>query len=158
MAAGRPSKEREILIYQALSMAYAEVKETNPSFPEIITKANEYDFIKLSKEGKIGDKTIFTSKNKDIIELRKLINGNKNEINKVLFKAPTELSNKIKELRSSLSANAILVREMESLENRLTNMKSIIEDRDNRITKKNEEILKLREEIKKKRKRYEYDN
>ena len=47
MAAGRPSKEREILIYQALSMAYAEVKETNPSFPEIITKANEYDFIKL---------------------------------------------------------------------------------------------------------------
>ena len=90
--------------------------------------------------------------------MRKLINGNKNEINKVLFKAPTELSNKIKELRSSLSANAILVREMESLENRLTNMKSIIEDRDNRITKKNEEILKLREEIKKKRKRYEYDN
>jgi peptidoglycan hydrolase CwlO-like protein len=47
---------------------------------------------------------------------------------------------------------------MESLENRLTNMKSIIEDRDNRITKKNEEILKLREEIQLLRKRYEYDN
>ena len=68
MAAGRPNKEREIFIYQALSMAYAELKGTNPSFSEIITKANEYDFIKLSKEGKIGDKTIFTSKNKDIIE------------------------------------------------------------------------------------------
>lgn len=158
MAAGRPSKERETLIYQALATAYKELKETNPSFSEIITKANEYDFIKLSKEGKIGDKTIFTSKNKYIIELRELINNNKNEINRVLSKAPTELSNKIKELRSSLSANAILVREIESLENRLANMKSIIEDRDNRITTRNEEILKLREEIQLLRKRYEYDN
>lgn len=90
--------------------------------------------------------------------MRELINNDKNEINKVLSKAPTELSNKIKELRSSLSANAILVREIESLENRLANMKSIIEDRDNRITRKNEEILKLREEIQLLRKRYEYDN
>ena len=81
MAAGRPSKEREILIYQALSMAYAEVKETNPSFPEIITKANEYDFIKLSKEGKIGDKTIFTSKNKDIDRLSDLFT-----LNRIVYK------------------------------------------------------------------------
>jgi chromosome segregation ATPase len=147
MAAGRPSKERETLIYQAFAMAYAELKETNPTFPEITTKANEYDIIKLSSEGKIGDKTIFTSKNKDIVKLREQITENKKEISKVISKAPSELSNKIKELRSSLAVNASLLKEIESLENRLEAKESIIEERNNRITKKNVLISELQKEI-----------
>lgn len=154
MAAGRPSKERETLIYQAFAMAYAELKETNPTFPEITTKANEYDIIKLSPEGKIGDKTIFTSKNKDIVQLREQITEDKKEINNVISKAPSELSNKIKELRSSLSVNATLLKEIESLENRLEAKESIIEDRENRIERKNIEILELRKEVQLLKNRY----
>lgn len=147
MAAGRPTKERVILIYQAFTMAYEELKETNPTFPEITNKANEYDIIRLSNEGKIGAKTIFTSKNKDIVKLREQITENKKEMSKILAKAPTELTNKIEELRSSLGINAIFTKKIESLENRLIAKDKIIEDRENRITVKNEEIRKLRAEL-----------
>ncbi len=147
MGKGRPSAERSALMLKVLTEAYEKLKNGNPSFEDIIYEANKFDAVRLSKEGKIGDKTLLQSNNKDIKALRERIQSDKKKIVDLKVIAPNELFIKIEQLHSSLEANAILALKIENLEKRLKNKDEALEGKETRITKLSKEIERLRSEL-----------
>lgn len=147
MGRGRPTKEREILIVEVLNEAYEKLKNGNPTFEEITEKANQSDAIRLSKEGKIGDRTLLQSKNPDIKALLERIQSDKKKVADLRVIAPTEFSIKTEQLHSSLGTNAILALKIENLEKRLKNKDEALEGKETRITKLSKEIERLRSEL-----------
>ncbi len=144
---GRPTTERSALMLKTLTDAYEKLKNGYPSFDDITVKANQSDEIRFSKEGKIGDKTLLQSKNKDIKVLRERIQSDKKDIAELKAIAPTELSIKIEQLHSSLQANNILANKVENRDKRLRNKDKALDEKDIRITELSKEIARLRAEL-----------
>ena len=144
--AGRLTKEEEELKINALWIAYEKyISEGNdtPSQDMVTEQANKREEIKACNTP-IGKKTLASSKNKRIKELRETMNSKKNKVSELKSLAPTELSTKIEQLHSSLEANAILAQKIENLEKRLRNKDEALEEKEIRITKLSKEIESLR--------------
>lgn len=151
MGKGRPSQERQKLIHMAFERAYDDLRAKNkksfPSFRKITEKANGYDFIVNSVEGKIGDKTLESSKSSDISILRERIKSEKSDFTNLAEQMPTELSIRNEELQSSLESNVLLAQEIERLENTIENKNRTIAQNNKHIEDLENEIRRLRKQI-----------
>lgn len=128
----RLSKVEEKLKINALWIAYEKyISEGNdtPSQDMVTKRANKREEIKACNTP-IGKKTIASSKNKRIKELRETMNSKKNKVSELKSLAPTELSTKIEQLLSSLAANSKLAQKIENLEKRLRNKDKILDEKE----------------------------
>lgn len=144
--AGRLTKEEENLKVNALWIAYEKyISEGNdtPSQDMVTEQANKREEIKACN-APIGKKTLASSPNERIKELRETMSSKKNKVSELKSLAPTELSTKIEQLQSSLEANAILAQKIENLEKRLRNKDEALDEKEIRITKLSKEIESLR--------------
>ncbi len=142
----RLSKEEEKLKADALWMAYEKyISEgyDTPSQDMVTEKANKQAEIKACKTP-IGAKTLASSKNERIKELRETMSSKKSKVSELKSLAPTELSTKIEQLQSSLEVNATLAQKIENLEKRLKNKDAALDEKEIRITELSKEIESLR--------------
>lgn len=151
MAKGRPSPERQEMMYAAFKNAYEKlIEQDKSSFPTwiaITNHANKDKSIKNSPEGKIGDKTIEQSKNPKIVALRQRIKDDKELFEQIADQMPSELSVRNKELKSSIEANVLLVQELEQKEKTIENKNNHIDELNTRIADYEIEIRRLRSQI-----------
>jgi uncharacterized coiled-coil protein SlyX len=151
MGKGRPNNERQNLIYIALKNAYEKLREKDknsfPSWKEISEEANKNKLIINSPIGKIGDKTLEQSKNSQILDLRQRIKDDKELFGKIADQIPSQLSIRNEELKSSLEANVLLAAELEQMEKTVENKNNIIDEFHRRIVDYEQEIGRLRNQI-----------